>query len=448
MKYMNKNHAAIVITTAVILSGCQLPDAEIISADTSVAMQPVKFDMQFAETTDDIENEVKSYLWDFGDGQKLYGKSAYHVFTKAGNYDVTLTVFGNNGQSGSVTKNIRVTEQETSIQSPLVVKVRHDDVFLDDAEVTIGDKTIITDAEGKADFGNYSSDIIYTVKVKKEGFLDQTYRVEPSNKELPHELHVRLKPVATTNTTEETILKTTINEPVLNTKISYNQSAFTNSNTNLVVTPASFDSESDRHSFAGNTRSVNNNISWIMPLVSIDISADDKLKANESIQIKFETPIRINSFLSAPVISNGVSVWQYFLDENSGLWVRQGEANIEMLEDKDIVTASVSQSGKWAWVVQRERLSFGNLVQTDKFCEVKRPVEVIEGGCDVMPDGQIACGPSKYEIRTTHYMNATAINDKTPPGGVLADQAYGIVFQPAPSVCKLYNYQLGGLLID
>lgn len=53
---------------------------------------------------------IASHTWDFGDGSALTSESQpSHVFVRPGEYDVKLTVVGNNGQSDTRTQKIRVT---------------------------------------------------------------------------------------------------------------------------------------------------------------------------------------------------------------------------------------------------------------------------------------------------------------------------------------------------
>lgn len=51
------------------------------------------------------------YLWDFGDGTKSTEKEPKHVYSKAGNYTVTLTTNGNS----TVTKSVKVYDTTHSV---------------------------------------------------------------------------------------------------------------------------------------------------------------------------------------------------------------------------------------------------------------------------------------------------------------------------------------------
>jgi PKD repeat protein len=66
----------------------------------------------FLDRSTDVENDIESWSWDFGDGEE--GSSAqdpYHMFPDNGTYIVTLTVTDQKGLSASTTKAISVTNQ-------------------------------------------------------------------------------------------------------------------------------------------------------------------------------------------------------------------------------------------------------------------------------------------------------------------------------------------------
>jgi PKD repeat protein len=73
--------------------------------------QNVRFD---ASLSSDLDGEITTYKWDFGDGtgvQEQQQNYIDHLFSTAGEYPylVTLTVTDNNGQTATISKNIRVT---------------------------------------------------------------------------------------------------------------------------------------------------------------------------------------------------------------------------------------------------------------------------------------------------------------------------------------------------
>ena len=71
--------------------------------------QNVRFD---ASLSSDLDGEINAYHWDFGDGtigQEEEQDYIDHIFSVMGEYPVTLSVTDNNGQTATVSKNIRVT---------------------------------------------------------------------------------------------------------------------------------------------------------------------------------------------------------------------------------------------------------------------------------------------------------------------------------------------------
>ena len=67
----------------------------------------VSFD---ASPSFDVEGNVSSYKWDFGDGQSGEGKTAIHSYSKAGTMRVNLTVTNDRGLNASNSTNILVNQ--------------------------------------------------------------------------------------------------------------------------------------------------------------------------------------------------------------------------------------------------------------------------------------------------------------------------------------------------
>jgi len=60
----------------------------------------------------DNSTGAQRWEWDFGDGNISYEKNPKHVYSIAGKYNVTLTIFCN-GFNASITKEISIMEKET-----------------------------------------------------------------------------------------------------------------------------------------------------------------------------------------------------------------------------------------------------------------------------------------------------------------------------------------------
>ena len=55
------------------------------------------------------DGQIASYAWDFGDSSTGTGANPVHPYAIGGNYDVTLTVTDNDGETGSITHPVTVT---------------------------------------------------------------------------------------------------------------------------------------------------------------------------------------------------------------------------------------------------------------------------------------------------------------------------------------------------
>ncbi len=71
-----------------------------------------------ATSSQDSDGSIVSYQWVFGDGFSGSGVTKSHTYAAPGQYKVTLMVFDNEGDAGSVTKTIDVSDGKASIVSP------------------------------------------------------------------------------------------------------------------------------------------------------------------------------------------------------------------------------------------------------------------------------------------------------------------------------------------
>ncbi len=66
----------------------------------------------FFDNSSDTDGYIINWTWDFDDGTISYEKDPMHVFTKAGKYNVTLTVIDNDFEASHVTKQVVVRNRE------------------------------------------------------------------------------------------------------------------------------------------------------------------------------------------------------------------------------------------------------------------------------------------------------------------------------------------------
>jgi parallel beta-helix repeat protein len=83
------------------------------SPQKPIADGKIKFD---ASASADTDGKITSYDWDFGEGTTDSGKTAFHSYSTAGNYMVTLTVTDDDGATDSVSETIFImlVEEEWS----------------------------------------------------------------------------------------------------------------------------------------------------------------------------------------------------------------------------------------------------------------------------------------------------------------------------------------------
>ena len=97
-----------------VTGAMNVPTAQFSANPTNCqALQPVQF-----TDTSLSEDGIKSWLWDFGDGQSSEEQNPSHVYEQAGNYTVSLTVTEIDGdqQTATVSHYITVTEAVNSLK--------------------------------------------------------------------------------------------------------------------------------------------------------------------------------------------------------------------------------------------------------------------------------------------------------------------------------------------
>jgi subtilisin family serine protease len=81
------------------------------SADFSYQVD--KLTVSFTDTSTDSDGTITGWYWNFGDGQGSNTQHPVHVFSVDGTYVVSLTVTDNDGDTGSTSRNISVSDEET-----------------------------------------------------------------------------------------------------------------------------------------------------------------------------------------------------------------------------------------------------------------------------------------------------------------------------------------------
>jgi|GEM_PF-3006937 len=99
------------VTITVNAEDNEAPKAVVSAAPTS-GEAPLKVEFKGSKSTDD--NGIKSYVWEFKDGETATNANPEHTFEEAGEYNVKLTVEDENGLSSSKTIKITVEEPETN----------------------------------------------------------------------------------------------------------------------------------------------------------------------------------------------------------------------------------------------------------------------------------------------------------------------------------------------
>lgn len=78
------------------------PAALKVMISSSVAVGKVDFPVDFSSLGSN--GQIKSYDWNFGDGQKSFEPNPVHTYSAPGSYEITLTVTYDDNRLGTQTK--------------------------------------------------------------------------------------------------------------------------------------------------------------------------------------------------------------------------------------------------------------------------------------------------------------------------------------------------------
>lgn len=114
---------AMCFTTMFMVGGClgisQLssnnPPVAVIKANPATGLAPLEVLFDASESFDHDGDDIVSYSWDFGDGNKSANYVVRHGFSLPGNYTVVLTVVDKRGGVGSATLTIVVQEPSSTM---------------------------------------------------------------------------------------------------------------------------------------------------------------------------------------------------------------------------------------------------------------------------------------------------------------------------------------------
>jgi PKD repeat protein len=65
----------------------------------------------FTDTSTDSDGTIVAWNWNFGDGSTSTAQNPVHTYSSSGTYTVTLTVTDDDDATGTISKNVSVTDQ-------------------------------------------------------------------------------------------------------------------------------------------------------------------------------------------------------------------------------------------------------------------------------------------------------------------------------------------------
>jgi len=85
----------------------------------------------FTNESTDVNNDIVSHAWDFGDGITSFEESPVHTYPETGEYEVTLTTTDAEGQEGSVTQSVSVSSNLIEVTVNRALKSRFGNLRVD-----------------------------------------------------------------------------------------------------------------------------------------------------------------------------------------------------------------------------------------------------------------------------------------------------------------------------
>jgi len=104
-----------------------------------------------ASASYDVDGEIVSYRWNFGDGSTAEGSIVIHSYSSAGNFTVTLTVVDNDGLASTVTQVLEV-DIDSAFKGPIIISIQ-------------GTRTVV--GQGIA--------VSFSVELENMGMMTETY---------------------------------------------------------------------------------------------------------------------------------------------------------------------------------------------------------------------------------------------------------------------------------
>ena len=132
-------------------------------------------EINFTDLSTDLDGEIISWHWDFGDGNESHEQNPVHKYFLAGIYEVTLTVMDNDGANNTLSLKLNVVD----MIPPKIIQINP---FNDSKDISVNTQILITFSENMNQVSVNNSILISPLIYYTISWQDNIINIKPTSK--------------------------------------------------------------------------------------------------------------------------------------------------------------------------------------------------------------------------------------------------------------------------
>src|SRR6056297_3661800 len=314
---------------------------------------PLIFD---ASASTGVSGEDLVYSWDFGNGKRGFGETISFVYSDNGSYDVTLTVAGEFGASDIATDQVSISGSSTTSSTIIngeISSIDQSPIKGVTAQVVNDDLQSISGTDGRIILPDIPAGVPIVVKLTKDGYATQTVRITPDEDSGENFFTASIVPL------EEPQVITAIETGTdrtgkFGTRVSLPVDALVDSNGDVVtgdvelsMTPLDVSSD-EIFAFPGGFDGLRPT-GELGQLVSFGVADYTFTQNGETLQMMPGKTATIEIPVTNANVNTGDIIPLWTLDEDTGLWIEEGNGEIIASADSPSGLAMITSTGHFSW---------------------------------------------------------------------------------------------------